>query len=72
MAEVVRFGRGREFGVLLEVNFEVISRPVFRTFGHRVFSIKDIEVVMVLFWYGFPELCIPLSGRGEVLLGGMT
>ena len=43
-----------------------------QTFGHGVFGVEDIKEVVVFFWYGFLEFCVPFWGRREVFLGSVA
>jgi len=64
LAEVVRFGGGWEFGVFLEVDFEVVAGVFLWAFGHSVFCVEDIQEVMVFLGDGLFEFLVSFLLRG--------
>ena len=68
---MVRFGGRQEFGILLEVDFEVVAGAFLWAFGHGVFCVEDIQEVVIFLGNGLFEFPVSFLLRGQVAVGGV-
>jgi len=61
---VVRFGRGWEFGIFFEVDFEIVAGAFLWAFGHSIFCVEDIQEVVVFLGDGLFEFPVSFLLQG--------